>query len=65
MYLLLDGRSNKEISEQLHVAEETVKNHVTALLRIFGVKTRVQVVLAANRQGYTRSAFSALTSLAR
>jgi len=42
-----------------------VKNHVTALLRIFGVKTRVQVVLAANRQGYTRSAFSALTSLAR
>lgn len=65
LYLLLDGRSNKEISELLHVADETVKNHVTALLRIFGVKTRVQVVLAANRQGYTRSAFSALTSLAR
>lgn len=65
LYLLLDGRSNKEISELLHLAEETVKNHVTALLRTFGVKTRVQVVLAANHQGYTRSAFSALTSLAR
>lgn len=53
--LLLDGRSNKEISQHLDLAEETTKNHVTAILRAFGVKTRIQAVLAAARHGYAKS----------
>jgi DNA-binding NarL/FixJ family response regulator len=55
LYLLLDGRSNKEISQMLNLAEETTKNHVTAVLRAFGVKTRIQAVLAAGRHGYIKS----------
>ena len=54
--LLLDGRSNKEISAVLDLSDETVKNHVSALLRAFGVQTRVQAVLAAAEHGYSRAA---------
>lgn len=57
--LLLDGRSNKEISEALALTDDTTKNHVTALLRAFDVKSRTQLVLAASRQGYTASPPSA------
>lgn len=54
LQLLLDGRSNKEISEALNLADETIKTHVTAILRGFGVKSRVQAVLAAGRHGYVK-----------
>lgn len=54
--LLLDGYANKEIGRQLSLSEETVKNHVTAILRGFGVQSRTQAVLVANRYGYSRSA---------
>lgn len=54
--LLLEGRSNKEISQKLQLAEETTKNHVTAVLRALGVKTRIQAVLAAGRHGYVNAA---------
>jgi DNA-binding NarL/FixJ family response regulator len=54
--LLMDGYTNKEISRLLHLSEETVKNHVSSILRGFGVTTRTQAVLAANRHGYARSA---------
>ena len=58
LYLLLQGRSNRDISELLNLADETIKTHVSAVLRGFGVKTRVQAVLAAGRHGYTKSASS-------
>jgi DNA-binding NarL/FixJ family response regulator len=56
LHLLLDGRSNKEISVALDLSDETVKNHVSAVLRAFGVQTRVQAVLAAAEHGYGRPA---------
>lgn len=49
---LLDGLTNRQISAKLHLSEETVKNHVTAILRRFDVQTRTQAVLAAERHGY-------------
>jgi DNA-binding NarL/FixJ family response regulator len=49
---LMAGMSNREICEKLGIGAETVKNHVTAILRAFGVQTRTQAVLAANRLGY-------------
>ena len=55
LYLLLDGRSNKEISQTLELADETTKSHVTGILRAFGVQTRIQAVLAAPRYGYIKS----------
>ena len=49
---LLQGRTNREISTSMHLSEETVKSHVSAILRGFGVQTRMQAVLAAGRHGY-------------
>ncbi len=39
-----DGLANKEIAEQLGIAEKTVKNHVTSVLAKMGLKRRTQVV---------------------
>ena len=58
LYLLLDGYTNKEIGKMLSLSDETVKNHVSSILRGFGVQTRTQAVLAANRYGYSRSSSS-------
>ena len=49
---LLDGLSNREIADQMHVSEETVKTHVAAILRYFEVQNRTQTVVAATRIGY-------------
>lgn len=57
--LMLQGRSNKDISQALQLSEETTKNHVSGILRAFGVQTRVQAVLAASRHGYTKSGSAA------
>lgn len=56
LLLLLAGHSNREMSETLALAEETVKTHVSVILRAFGVKTRLQVIVEASRQGYPISA---------
>ena len=46
---LMDGHTNREIANQLLVSEETVKSHVSAILRYFDADNRTQVVrLAAN-----------------
>jgi DNA-binding NarL/FixJ family response regulator len=54
LYLLMDGYANKDISRNLGLSEETVKNHVTAILRGFDVQTRIQAVIAASSHGYIR-----------
>jgi len=59
LYLLLDGYTNKEIGRMLSLSDETVKNHVSSILRSFGVTTRTQAVMAANRHGYIRPGRSA------
>ena len=53
--LLLDGCSNHEISARLTLSDETIKNHISSILRAFGVKTRMQAALEAGRWGYGRS----------
>ena len=49
--LIASGRSNKEIAEQLHLAENTVKNHVKAILEKLGVQDRTQAVSIAIQRG--------------
>jgi DNA-binding NarL/FixJ family response regulator len=50
--LMLEGKSNKRISRQLGMAEATVKNHVTAILKALGVSNRTEAVIAAGRSGW-------------
>jgi len=48
---LLKGLPNKLIARELHLSVETVKDHVAALLRIFNVASRTQLVLTVSRLG--------------
>lgn len=58
LQLLLDGQTNREIALTLHVSDETVKTHITAILRHFDVQNRTQAVVAAARSGYRSSSAS-------
>ncbi len=49
--LLSQGMSNKEIALRLSLAEITVKQHVSGILRTLNVTNRTQAVLAARRLG--------------
>ncbi|HEY8448006.1 MAG TPA: response regulator transcription factor [Thermomicrobiales bacterium] len=46
------GLSNKEIANALFVTEQTVKNHMTSVLRKLDVNDRVQAVLYAVKHGW-------------
>lgn len=46
------GLSNKEIADALFITEQTVKNHMTSVLRKLGVHDRVQAVLYAVKHGW-------------
>jgi DNA-binding NarL/FixJ family response regulator len=49
--LLAQGWSNREIARGLHLAEGTVKNHVSAVLAKLGTRDRTRAVLVALREG--------------
>lgn len=51
--LLGQGKSNKEIARVLHLAEGTVKLHVTAILKALNVNNRTRAVVAASQLGLT------------
>ncbi|MFN0298730.1 MAG: LuxR C-terminal-related transcriptional regulator [Burkholderiales bacterium] len=43
------GKSNKLICRELDLAEPTVKNHASAILKALGVGSRTEAVLAATK----------------
>lgn len=49
--LLAQGESNKQIARSLHIAEKTVKTHVSNILGKLGVQSRTQATLYAIRTG--------------
>ena len=51
LQLLAEGHSNKAIARQLSMAENTVRVHVSAILRYLGVNNRTEAGLAATRMG--------------
>ncbi len=51
--LMMQGKSNKLICRQLALAEPTVKNHVSAILKALNVTNRTEAVLAATAFGWT------------
>lgn len=50
--LIAEGLSNHQISERLNISDQTVKNHVTAILRKLGATDRAQAVLICLRSGW-------------
>jgi DNA-binding NarL/FixJ family response regulator len=53
--LMMQGKSNKAICRALDLAEPTVKNHVTAILKALKVTNRTEAVIAANALGIGRA----------
>ncbi len=52
--LVTRGASNKDIANRLTISEQTVKNHMTAVLRKLGVEDRTQAAVYALRHGWVR-----------
>lgn len=48
---LVKGRSNKEISANLHISEDTVKSHLKTLFSKLQVRDRTEAAVAAIRHG--------------
>lgn len=49
LVLMMQGMNNKMICRVLGLAEPTVKNHVSSILRAFKVTNRTEVVIAVNK----------------
>jgi DNA-binding NarL/FixJ family response regulator len=50
--LMMQGKSNKAICRVLDLAEPTVKNHVTAILKALDVTNRTEAVIAVSALGW-------------
>lgn len=50
--LLVKGMSNRQIADQLTIAEGTVKAHTSALFRALNVDSRAQLIVRAQKEGF-------------
>ena len=42
--MILEGKTNKEIAQLAELREGTVKNYVSTILLLFGVRSRAQLI---------------------
>jgi DNA-binding NarL/FixJ family response regulator len=52
--LMSDGKSNKEIANELAISERTVKTHLGHLFEKLGVTSRTEAIKVATRRGLVR-----------
>jgi DNA-binding NarL/FixJ family response regulator len=51
---IAQGMTNKQVAYALNISEQTVKNHMSSILRKLSVNDRTQAVVYAMRQGWIR-----------
>lgn len=56
LLLIAEGKSNKDIAEELHISIKTVKTHVSNLLMKCELEDRTQLAIYAHRQGWVTGA---------
>jgi two-component system, NarL family, response regulator LiaR len=54
LQLIVEGRTNPEIAEQLHLSLSTVKTHIRSVMTKLAVDDRVQVAVVALRSGLVK-----------
>jgi len=54
LLLIAEGRSNKEIADELHISIKTVKTHVSNLLMKCELEDRTQLAVYAHRKGLVK-----------
>ncbi|MNC43682.1 Transcriptional regulatory protein LiaR [compost metagenome] len=52
LLLIAEGKTNKDIAEELHISIKTVKTHVSNLLMKCELDDRTQLAIYAHRQGW-------------
>ncbi|MEC0368786.1 response regulator transcription factor [Paenibacillus chibensis] len=55
LLLIAEGKSNKDIAEELHISIKTVKTHVSNLLMKCELEDRTQLAIYAHRKGWVQS----------
>ncbi|WP_445293323.1 response regulator [Cohnella sp. 56] len=55
LLLIAEGRSNKEIGDELHISIKTVKTHVSNLLMKCELEDRTQLAIYAHRKGWVNA----------
>jgi DNA-binding NarL/FixJ family response regulator len=54
LHCVTRGMSNKEIARALNISHQTVKNHMTSILKKLAVEDRTQAAVFALRRGWVR-----------
>ncbi|WP_136604068.1 response regulator [Paenibacillus dokdonensis] len=55
LLLIAEGKSNKDIGEELHISIKTVKTHVSNLLMKCDLEDRTQLAIYAHRKGWVQT----------